>query len=657
MRSREPLLVSFGLLACASAIAACSAAPAQAPSEEVTAVESQAQTVYGTLSYYGGPIVANAKIVQVNWNGSIDPTIRDGMGGFYTALTRSELFEWLDTDYATTGNANAGSHAGQPGTNQDIGYGSFTGSFNLGQSAASPVADSAIQTALTTAFDHHTLPAPDANTIYMIQFPPGMIIIDPSVHQSCQTGSFCAYHYKTTYNGQPVLYGVLPDMSQGCKTGCGSDPSYFNNGTAVASHELIEVVTNPGALISGRDYPTSWANASLDPGTSEIGDLCADDHATIAAPQPGGAYYVVQTEHDNASSRCIVSKPSGPPPGANVVAFNQSSATAAAAFVAQDGSVQLTLDSGGNSFLGKAYLSRPGFAPRGAPLAVGVQNGTQIDIFVVANDGAIDAMYHTSTGWNGPVPLTATNFVSPGTALATAPHPGANQLDLFYVNNNGAVSALWSIALGVWNGPVALTANSAAQTKAPLATGFQNSGQLDVLYVGTNGAIDGAWTLGGAWFGPIALSGLNLAPAGAPIATGFQGTQFDVFTVDWAGNVEGVWVRPIDNIWRGPLAITSGGIAGRGAYLTTAQQSSNQLDIFYSDVNGRLDGQGVQGLGIWSAPIALSSNGFAPPGAPIATDLPSTTQLDVLVATGTGLNLTYEQNNGTFNPPSVVYPH
>jgi hypothetical protein len=361
--------------------------------------------------------------------------------------------------------------------------------------------------------------------------------------------------------------------------------------------------------------------------------------------------------YSNGAHGCIVSKPSTPPPGANIIAFRESSIANQAIFVGQDGAVRNALDAGGNTWFSEGTFSRPGFAPPGAPLAMGIQNGSQIDVFFVGNDGAIYESYRTND-WNGPIPITPTGFVSSGSHLVAAPHPGANQLDLFYVNNSGAVNALWVLGASTsWNGPVALTPNGAAPAKAPLAAGMQTSNQLDVVYVGLNQAIDAVWVVGTShWFGPIALSGLNLAPAGAPVATGFQGTQFDVFTVDWNGNVEGAFYRPADNLWHGPLPITSNGIAGRGANLATAQQNSNQLDVFYSDIHGILEGQGVQGLGLWSAPIPLSGSGFAPPGAPIATFLPTSTELDVLVATGTGVNFTYEQNDGMFQTPKIIYP-
>src|SRR5260370_41359213 len=45
----------------------------------------------GLLSYYGGQVVSSAKIVQVNWNNNVDPTLKNGFGGFYRAVAKTEL--------------------------------------------------------------------------------------------------------------------------------------------------------------------------------------------------------------------------------------------------------------------------------------------------------------------------------------------------------------------------------------------------------------------------------------------------------------------------------------------------------------------------------------------------------------------------------------
>jgi hypothetical protein len=262
----------------------------------------------GLLSYYGGPVISNVKIVQVNWNGNVDATIKNNFGGFYSAYAQSELIDWLG-EYDTNINATVGSHKNQPGTNQHIGHGSFVGAFTLSETLTD-IQDSDIQSAISSGIASGALPAPDANTIYMVHFPPHTLISDGGGGQSCPgTGSqlFCAYH--GTFVGSSNLhikYGVLPDTSVDCNQGCGNNGSYFNNGTSVASHELTEAITDADVgLVTGNsyDYPAAWGGPQ-----GEIGDICNAQQGTIAATQPDGSHYVVQKEYDSASGNCIVSK-------------------------------------------------------------------------------------------------------------------------------------------------------------------------------------------------------------------------------------------------------------------------------------------------------------------------------------------------------------
>jgi hypothetical protein len=183
-----------------------------------------------------------------------------------------------------------------------------------------------------------------------------------------------------------------------------------------------------------------------------------------------------------------------------------------------------------------------------------------------------------------------------------------------------------------------------------------------VFVVGNDGAIYAAYYANNAWNGPIPVTATEVVSAGTHLAAAAHPgvNQLDLFWVDGNGAINAIWARGL-NAWNGPAPLTGNSLAPAGASLAAgfqapAQQNSNQLDLFYSDVHGTLDGQGVQGLGLWSAPIALSPSGFAPAGAPVATVLPTSTQLDVFVATSTGLNFTYEQNDGMFNTPAVICP-
>ena len=111
-----------------------------------------------------------------------------------------------------------------------IGHGTFEGSITIAPSVtSSTVDDTQIQSELNSQISAGKLPAPDANTIYMIDFPKG-ITITQGGSSSCQ--AFCAYHGTFTRSGQSVYYGVLPSLESGtgCDLGCGG-ASMINNQT------------------------------------------------------------------------------------------------------------------------------------------------------------------------------------------------------------------------------------------------------------------------------------------------------------------------------------------------------------------------------------------------------------------------------------------
>ena len=137
----------------------------------------------------------------------------------------------------------------------------------------------------------------------MVDFPKGKKISLSGTH-SCVAGGFCAYHSTFKRNGQYVFYGVLPDMSagSGCDRGCGNG-SAFANQSSVASHEMIEAVTDAEvglATVLGK--PLAW----YDPNNGEIGDICNGQQGTVTGGD--GKTYTVQKEWSNAANACIVKK-------------------------------------------------------------------------------------------------------------------------------------------------------------------------------------------------------------------------------------------------------------------------------------------------------------------------------------------------------------
>ncbi|HUJ28073.1 MAG TPA: Ig-like domain-containing protein [Myxococcales bacterium] len=278
-------------------IAACSSSPAlpHVDGPGKTHSPAAAATAAGrTLEYFGGPVVPNAKVYAVWWGGAgaIDPAVTAAHGGiadFFAGVLDSNFIDWLD-EYDTDVNAMAGSHSGQPGTNQFIGRGNFAGAFSLnGVQVVGNLNDSTIQSTLNSAFNGGTLPPPDANTIYAVYFPSGLTIVASDGSQSCL--AFGAYHDAVIESSRPnAYYLVMPD--------CGGS---FSNWTLVTSHEMVEAITDgqptPG---SNPDYPQAWN----DSGGNEAADLCEGTSGSVATALGS---FTVQGIWDERSQGCKVS--------------------------------------------------------------------------------------------------------------------------------------------------------------------------------------------------------------------------------------------------------------------------------------------------------------------------------------------------------------
>jgi hypothetical protein len=238
----------------------------------------------GTLQYYGGKIIPNAKIYSVYWGNAgsyqakLDPFIQTVPPGPYMA--------WL-SEYDTP--------------MQNLGTGSFAGSFvDTTAPTGTTIDDAQIQSELLSLVAAQSVPPPDGNTLYLFFFPQGLNITAMG-SQSCS--SFCGYHDTLVSGSQELFYGVLPDPAT-CGSGCDNQSgNYFADLTSVTTHEITEAVTDPEVGIAianseqeGGTYPTfpnGWTSAS-----GEIGDLCAWQNAMVDG-------YNVQLEWSNAHGGCI----------------------------------------------------------------------------------------------------------------------------------------------------------------------------------------------------------------------------------------------------------------------------------------------------------------------------------------------------------------
>lgn len=254
------------------------------------------------LNYYGGHVISNVNVVPVMWGASVPAEVATGIGTFYTAITDSPYFDWL-AEYDT----NILDWAGSQGTGQHIGRGTAAGTLTITPSiAATSITNDQIIAELQAQITNGHLPRPDANTLYMVHFPAGMKISMPDGNggtaSSCT--QFCAYHNTTaaTSTIPEFYYGVIPNVtSDGCELGCGPIGGGFNNTTSVASHELIESVTDAEVgLATNNAPPLSWYDPQGSNG--EIGDICNGSQGTVSSH---GRSWTVQTEWSNSHAACI----------------------------------------------------------------------------------------------------------------------------------------------------------------------------------------------------------------------------------------------------------------------------------------------------------------------------------------------------------------
>ena len=403
------------------------------------------------LTYFGGPVISNAHVVQVlygsgSYNAQVAGTTTPSMGNFFGDLlgTNSGYVNLL-SQYDTPASG---------GTNQIIGNGTFDGLFQIVPSAAndgSTIDDTNIQAELLAQISAGHLPAPvldaagNVNTLYMIYFPPGKTITQGG-SSSCVGGGFCAYHGTTsnTLNSKNILYGVLPDMQagSGCATGCGNSTT-FGNYTSVTSHELTESITDADVGIATTfAAPLAW----YDMNNGEIGDICNAQQGSYVA---NGTTYTIQLEFSNAANNCVL------PPAPSTPNFSLSASPASVA-VSQGGSGSSTItvtNSGG--FTGSVSLSASGL-PAGVTASFGTNptTSTSTVTFVASSTAAAGTSTVTITGTSGTITHTTTitltvngpnpNFTisdSPASITVTRGTSGTSKVTIAAVNGfSGTVS-------------------------------------------------------------------------------------------------------------------------------------------------------------------------------------------------------------------------
>jgi hypothetical protein len=230
------------------------------------------------LSYENGALIPSVKVVALYWgttnNGQYK--YKDQLHQYYDAVVNSPYFDWL-IEY------NVGAYS--------ISRGSFAAEY---ADAAAPAKATIDETKdlipwISGLIDAGKVPPPDANTLYFVHLPGTSQVSSGAGGTTCSDN--CAYHFFYTKGTQEVRFAVIPDQNSGaCSTNpsCPTQLAAFDRLTIVASHELVEAVTDPNGM--------GWLDNNQACG--EIGDICVG--------QPGkAAGFTVQLEWSNKNAKCI----------------------------------------------------------------------------------------------------------------------------------------------------------------------------------------------------------------------------------------------------------------------------------------------------------------------------------------------------------------
>lgn len=534
------------------------------------------------LTYYGGPVVSNIKVVVVYYgSGSYLPDLSTGLPNFFSAISNGTYMDML-SEYSTQGVSGGGVTG-----NQIIARGgsnAFLGSYTITPSASnngSTIDDSQIQAELQAQINASHLPAPDydangnADTLYMIYFPAGKTITQGG-SSSCVSGGFCAYHGTIASGGRNLLYGVQPDMQSGsgCFTGCGNSATEFNNYTSVASHEFSETITDAAVgLATTFSPPLAW----YDQTNGEIGDICNAIQGTADG-------YTVQAEWSNLQNGCAVgpvfftlATPASATSGSafsvtvqtkNSAGANMSSYRGTIHFTSTDGSATLpadytftSTDAGAHTFSGVVLRTNGnqtitatgainvGFT--GTSPAVSVSTGTTSNDFSIS---ASPSSLSVAAGSSGSSTIsTAVVSGSAGTvslAVSGAPSGVTASLNPTSVTAGNSstlsISTTSSAAAGTYTLTVTGTEGTATHSASVSLTITTSSGSGGIANGGFETGTTSGWTVSGASTSIVSSgchSGTYCGRAGSTSPTNGDSSFAQTFTAPTGSTGISFWYK------------------------------------------------------------------------------------------------------------------
>ncbi len=233
------------------------------------------------MQYLGGHVISHIRIVAVMWTSKVYSPLQTQVDSYFKGIVDSTYMDWLG-EYDTAG---VKAYDGKAGTSQHIGHGKFVKTVTITPSTTkTSLSDALIGQELSSQIAKGVLPQPEVdkeggiNTLYVVYFPPGVVIQDSQGGVSCNANSggnqvFCGYHSSYSDAAGNVPYAVIPDLSSNaCVQGCGVGNAMDDYGLA-ASHEMLEAITDAEVGVgNGVGRPMGWYDSQQ----GEVGDMCAN---------------------------------------------------------------------------------------------------------------------------------------------------------------------------------------------------------------------------------------------------------------------------------------------------------------------------------------------------------------------------------------------
>ncbi|HTQ41949.1 MAG TPA: hypothetical protein VMI75_04260 [Polyangiaceae bacterium] len=253
------------------------AGPADAASEAPVDADTAPPMPMPLVTDLGGPKLTAVRVVTVSFSND-DPNLVASLQSFDDAITSTAWWSAVASEYGVGAGAGGG-HVVLPMAASSA----YTDSVRGG--------DSSVRQLIQSSVASGALPAPDAQTLYVLFFPSGSILRLDGI-SACAPPGGTGWHDAVTVT--PPEAGPAVDVAYAVLPRCQSDLAAM---TLAASHEIVESATDPSPENAPAVQMTDPAWLAFGP---EVADVCIAVDTNLTTTDSG---FSVQRSWSNASAK------------------------------------------------------------------------------------------------------------------------------------------------------------------------------------------------------------------------------------------------------------------------------------------------------------------------------------------------------------------